>query len=146
MFIKGYSRSQHKPFLCRSRACLGCRKARWSFYCFFLLFCLYGWLSFVIFVFLFWLFPQYLSPSFTHSLAHSQLSTITPSLIILLLFFVFYWSSSLPNSLSPFQIPSHMVHQSNPLPRYLIIKSCLAAKRLKTPPATIEPIPLLSTL
>lgn len=62
-------------------------------------------------------------PSFAHSLARSQLSTITPSLIILPLFSVFYWSPSLPNSLSPFQIPCHMVHQCNPLPRYLIIKA-----------------------
>lgn len=139
MFIKGFSKSQHKPFFCRSRECLGCRQAGWSFYCFFHVFCSSGWLSFYPrfcffslsfclsrFVCLFSHYrmssPSSL-PSFAHSLARSQLSTITPSLIILPLFSVFYWSPSLPNSLSPFQIPCHMVHQCNPLPRYLIIKA-----------------------
>lgn len=64
------------------------------------------------------------SPSIANSLAHSQLSAITFSLILLLLFLsVFHWSPSLPNSLSPFQIPSPMVHQYNPLLRYLVIKA-----------------------
>lgn len=52
-----------------------------------------------------------------------KFSTASPSLIIHPLFAVFYWSFLLPNSLSPFQILSHMVHQCNPLPRYLIIKA-----------------------
>ena len=45
------------------------------------------------------LLPPFLPPSL-----HSHYSVSHSSC-------VFYWSPSLPNSLSPFQTPSHMVHQ-----------------------------------
>lgn len=118
---------------CRSRECLGCMNAGLSFCCFFLIFCLSDWLPLILSIFS---PPPSVVPLLTHPLP------ILLSLIILPLFPFFYWSHSLPNSLSPLQIPSHMLYQCNPLPWYLIIKAAWQKKRFNSLPATIESIPL----
>lgn len=103
MFIKGFSRSHHKPFFCQSRVGLGCR----VFHCFSLVLYSSGCLFFLAYLFLFFLplsFYFYLFsrspplPSLIHSLTHSWAPSLSLS---------FYFSSfclsfiGLPRSLIP---------------------------------------------